>query len=74
MIKRSRIKIGTGMRIYVAKTDDSEEKFFLSLKKARKCGGDIRTINIDIDGPPHEGCTRKDFEWWADDLGSWLID
>lgn len=62
------------MRLYVVKTDDSEETFFSSLKKARKCGDDVKVISLDIDGLPHEGCTRKDLEWWADDLDSWLTD
>ena len=60
------------MKLYVVKTADLEEKFFSSLKKARKCDGDIRTIKIDIDSLPYEGCKRKDLEWWSDDHDSWL--
>lgn len=55
-------------------TDDSEELFFSVKRKALKYDGDIRTVYLDIDSLPHEGCTREDLEWWSDDIDSWLTD
>ena len=62
------------MKVFMVKTDDSEELLFSKLRKAQKCDGDIRTIYLDIDSLPHEGCTRADIELWADDIDLWLTD
>lgn len=61
------------MKVYVVKTGKSE-LFFSSLRKAEKRGDDIRTIYLDIDSLPHEGCTREDLEWWSDAIDSWIIE
>ena len=62
------------MKVYVVTADGSKELFFSKLKKALKYGDDVRTINLDIDSLPHEGCTRSDLEWWSDEIDSWLLD
>jgi hypothetical protein len=61
------------MKIFEVKTDKSE-LFFSSFRKALKYGDDIRTIHMDIDSLPHEGCTRAELEWWSDAVDSWLTD
>ena len=45
------------MKVFVVKIDDLEERCFSTLRKALKLGDDVRTMTLDIDSLPKEGCT-----------------
>lgn len=61
------------MKIYIAK-DECEARYFSVLRKAQRFSSDIEVIDLDIDSLPHEGCTRKDLEFWSDAIDLWLVD
>ena len=62
------------MKVFVVNTDDMEERCFSTLRNALRFGDDVRTMNLDIDSLPKEGCTLADIEWWSDDIDLWLLD
>ena len=64
------------MKAFVVKTEDLEERFFSTFRKALNVGDDVRTMDLDIDSLPKEGCTLADLEWWSDemDMDLWLLD
>ena len=64
------------MKVFVVKADNIEERCFSTLRKALKYGDDVRTMDLDIDSLPKEGCTLADLEWWSDemDMDLWLLD
>lgn len=62
------------MKVFVIMTDDMEERCFSSLRKALKLGDYVRTMDLDIDSLPKEGCTLAELEWWSDEVDSWLLD